>query len=383
MFIRPNPASGVPIYLQLVEQVREAVEIGALRPGDPLPDVTPMAEELVVHPAVVARAYRELAAEHVIAWRPDAQARVGDVPVPAASRRTTRNGPAAGLRSSRELARENSRLTAQIAAALADRVARDHELDRAWDVQRRLFPQGSLVADGLDHAGTSRPALGVGGDYYDFIRLSDTEIGIAIGDVSGKGMSAALLMASLRAYLHGLTTQRMTDVAEVMATLNRLVLESSSSNRFASFFYARYDTRTRVLEYVNAGHNPPVIISGGGNRAPALGFGDASAAIVRLATTGPVIGLIPGSSYASQRVQLHEGDLFVLFTDGITEAMTVTGDEWGEERLLDVIAANRDLTPNALVDRIMDACDRFVGDCPQHDDMTVIAVRAVERRDAR
>jgi sigma-B regulation protein RsbU (phosphoserine phosphatase) len=284
-----------------------------------------------------------------------------------------RSRTSARPRSSRELALENSRLTAQIAAEVANRAERTRELECAREVQERLFPQTCPPIAGLDYAGACRPALGVGGDYYDFIRLSGTELGIAIGDVSGKGIPAALLMATLRAYLHGQTLHRVTDLAEVMVTLNRLVYESSSANRYATFFYAQYDASTRVLEYVNAGHNPPLIVRTRGDRHD----------ILRLEAGGPVIGLMQDCAYRQERVTLEEGDVLVLFTDGIIEAMNAAGEEWGEERLTQVVESNRALPARELIDHITRTSDEFVAGAAQYDDMTLITGRVVARRDGR
>src|SRR5712692_7560527 len=293
MMTRPNPSTGVPIDRQVKDEVKHALEAGAFRPGDPVPGIRPLAEELVINPNAVARAYRELEQERVITLRGGAAAGLAFTYEFA-----ERSRAAVPRRYSRELALENRRLTAQIAAEVANRVTRNRELDHAREVQQRLFPQACPPITGLDYAGACRPALGVGGDYYDFIRLSDTELGIAIGDVSGKGIPAALLMATLRAYLHGQTRPRVTDLAEVAVNLNRLVYECSSANRYATFFYAQYDSSTRLLEYVNAGHNPPLIFGARSGRH----------AVLRLDVGGPVIGLMPDCSYVQQRVTLEEGD---------------------------------------------------------------------------
>ena len=363
MFLRPNASSGVPVYRQLMEQVRDALDSGALRPGDPLPAIRPLAEQLVINPNAVAKAYRELEHDRVITVRPGAA-------MGLAVGHEFAERPRADLpgRSSRELILENSRLAARIAAEVAHRVERNHELDSAREVQQRLFPQAYPPIAGLDYAGACRPARGVGGDYYDFIRLSDTELGIAIGDVSGKGISAALLMATLRAYLHVQTQGRVTDLAGVMMSLNRLVYESSSANRYASFFYAQYDSSTRVLEYVNAGHNPPLIFRTSDQHD-----------VLRLEVGGPVIGLIPTCSYVAQSVTLEEGDVLVLFTDGISEAMNAAGEEWGDERLTQVIAANRALPARQLIDRIMRTSDEFVAGAAQYDDMTLVTAKVTAR----
>lgn len=263
------------------------------------------------------------------------------------------------------LALENSRLTAEIAAEVAQREKANRELEIAREVQERLFPQECPPIAGLDYAGACRPALGVGGDYYDFIRRSDSELGVAIGDVSGKGIPAALLMATLRAYLRGQTIGGESDLAGMMANLNALVFESSAANRYATFFYGHYDASARVLHYVNGGHNPPLVLRRSGDE------------IVHLATGGPVIGLLEDCRYEQGSIALEPGDVLVAFTDGITEAMNAADEEWGEERLVEVLLPHRMLPPRQLIDRLMRAADEFVDAAPQHDDMTLVVMRLV------
>ena len=263
------------------------------------------------------------------------------------------------------LALENGRLTAAITAEVAARVKQKRELEIAHEVQERLFPQEYPVFAGLDYAGSCRPALDVGGDYYDFISLSKTELGIAIGDVSGKGIPAALLMATLRAFLRGQTMQRQSDLTAVMANLNQLVYDSSPSNRYATFFYGELDTSSRVLTYVNGGHNPPMLFR----------HSDGGCDVVRLDAGGPVIGLMEDCFYQQGRVTLETGDVLVAYTDGISESMNDADDEWGEDRLKDAVRPDRAVLARDLIDRIMKSADAFVAHAPQHDDMTVVVVR--------
>jgi sigma-B regulation protein RsbU (phosphoserine phosphatase) len=265
------------------------------------------------------------------------------------------------------LALENGRLTEAIKLEVAAREKHKRELEIAHEVQERLFPQEYPLIPGLDYAGACRPALGVGGDYYDFILLSKTELGIAIGDVSGKGIPAALLMATLRAYLRGQTIHRQRDLTAVMATLNRLVYESSAANRYATFFYAEFDAASRALNFVNAGHNSPMVFR----------QTDGGREVLRLDTGGPVIGLMEGCCYRQGRVALEAGDVLVAYTDGISEAMNAGDDEWGDERLMDAVRANPTVAARALIDRLMTSADAFVAGAPQHDDMTLIVVRAI------
>jgi sigma-B regulation protein RsbU (phosphoserine phosphatase) len=265
------------------------------------------------------------------------------------------------------LALENGRLTQAIAAEIAVREKHKRELEIAHEVQERLFPQAYPPIAGLDYAGACRPALGVGGDYYDFILLSKTELGIAVGDISGKGIPAALLMATLRAYLRGQTLQRNADLTVVMANLNKLVFESSDANRYATFFYGEYDASSRALNYVNAGHNPPMLFR----------KKDDGQQVVRLDTGGPVIGLMEDCVYSQGSVVLEPGDILVAYTDGINEAMNATDEEWGEERLMNAVAANRRASARELIERLMVSADAFVAGAPQHDDMTFSIVRVI------
>jgi sigma-B regulation protein RsbU (phosphoserine phosphatase) len=267
------------------------------------------------------------------------------------------------------LALENGRLTDAIRAEVAEREKQKRELEIAHEVQNRLFPQSYPPMPGLDYAGACRPAMGVGGDYYDFIPLSKTQLGIAIGDVSGKGIPAALLMATLRAFLRGQTTQPQPDLTLVMTNLNRLVYESSPSSKYATFFYGEFDCVTREMNYVNAGHNPPMVFRKSGE-------------VVRLETGGSVIGLMPVASFDQGKVTLEPGDVFVAYTDGISEAMNAADDEWGEENMIECVSPSREFTATALIDRLMVSADEFVAGAPQHDDMTVVVARLTQSQAA-
>jgi len=264
------------------------------------------------------------------------------------------------------LALENSDLLARIATEIAAREKHKRELEIARDVQQHLFPQAYPPIAGLDYAGACRPALEVGGDYYDFIPIADGELGIAIGDVSGKGIPASLLMATLRAYLRGQTASHARHLPSLMAHLNRFVYDSSSANRYATFFYAQRDVSTRCITYVNGGHNPPLLFKAGSDDDP-----------IRLDAGGPAIGLLPEGVYAQGQIVLDPGDVIVAFTDGISEAMNAAGDEWAEDGLIEAVRGARTLPAGALIEHIMASVDAFVAGAPQHDDMTLVVVRAV------
>jgi sigma-B regulation protein RsbU (phosphoserine phosphatase) len=263
------------------------------------------------------------------------------------------------------LALENGRLTEAVKAEAAAREKRNRELELAREVQERLFPQEFPHLPGFDYAAKCRPALVVGGDYYDFIPVSDTGLVIAIGDISGKGISAALLMATLRAFLRGQTIDRHTDLTAVIANLNRLVYESSAHDRYATFFLAVVDSSSRILNYVNAGHNSPILLRSSG----------ADADVLRLDEGGTVVGLMPDGSWIQGQVILRSGDLLVAFTDGISEAMNASDEEWGVDRLIAALRSTFATPPQVILDSIMASADAFVASAPQHDDMTLIIMR--------
>lgn len=260
------------------------------------------------------------------------------------------------------LALENGRLTEAIKEETRAREKRNRELELGREVQERLFPQEYPAVQGLDYAGACRPALGVGGDYYDFLPMSNGGLGIAIGDISGKGIPAALLMATLRAFLRGQAIDHGTDLRAVIANLNRLVFESSAENRYATFFLATYDCASRVLRFVNAGHNAPMVMRSGGE-------------VLRLETGGSVVGLMSAGEWEAGEATLARGDVLVAFTDGICEAMNGEDEEWGEERMIDAVRAVQHTPARTILEHVVKSADAFVGAAPQYDDMTLIVAR--------
>lgn len=173
-------------------------------------------------------------------------------------------------------------------------------------------------------------------------------------------------MATLRAFLRGQAINSQTDLTAVITNLNRLVYESSAHNRYATFFFALMDSSSRVLIFVNAGHNSPMLFRAGGTNADLL----------RLDEGGSVVGLMQNGSWAQGQVTLEPRDLLVAFTDGVSEAMNAADEEWGEERLIAAVQATRSALPQAILDRIITSAHEFVTGAPQYDDMTLIVMRA-------
>jgi sigma-B regulation protein RsbU (phosphoserine phosphatase) len=263
------------------------------------------------------------------------------------------------------LALENARLTSAVAEEAAQREAMKREVEIAREVQERLFPQHPPEVAGLDYCGTCRPARGVGGDYYDFLLLPDGQLGVAVGDVSGKGISAALMMASLQASLRGQTMMRPEDMAALVGRVNQLVYEVSSPERYATFFFACYDAHSSLLTYVNAGHNPPMVL----NKC------SEDWKLRRLEVGGTVVGLLPHFTYSQDQVQLKHGDVLVAFTDGISEAMNSADEEWGEEKMLETLKTCDGKSAAETVACIMAAADQFTAGAKQYDDMTVVVMK--------
>jgi len=235
----------------------------------------------------------------------------------------------------------------------------NRELAIAREVQQRLFPQQCPSISGVELVGLCRPAREVGGDYYDFFTLPQGILALAIGDVSGKGVPASLLMASLQASLRGQTLAGAANIDCLMANVNSLVYAASSINRYATFFYAEYQPDRRLLTYVNDGHNPPILLRRNSD-------------VARLEAGGPPVGLLPEASYEGASVEVKPGDLLLLFTDGISEAMNVADEEWGEERLLCVLKNSSAAKPASIASALFQTADEFTGSAPQHDDMTVV-----------
>jgi len=248
---------------------------------------------------------------------------------------------------------------------VAEQEAMKRELDIARDVQAGLLPQKRPSIAGLDYDGTCRMAREVGGDYFDFLDLGEGRLGLALGDISGKGVSAALLMASLQAFLRSRARQRVDEPALLVTHVNEALVESTDSSKFATFFYAVYDAAARQLTYVNAGHNPPFLLRAG------------TSVVSRLRPTGMALGFDAGAVYGDAKEALASGDLLLAFTDGVTEALNEAGEEFGEARLAGLLVGNRHLGASELQRRIDAELEAFCGRAPQHDDVTIVVARVI------
>jgi serine phosphatase RsbU (regulator of sigma subunit)/catechol 2,3-dioxygenase-like lactoylglutathione lyase family enzyme len=251
--------------------------------------------------------------------------------------------------------------------AEAERAERDrraaYELRLAADVQARLLPQALPVARTLDFAGRCRQARRVGGDYYDCVRLGGDRLALVLADVSGKGMPAALLMASLQACVREACLAAAGDPARILAHVNRRFWEASPSSAYASAIYLEYDDGTRRVRYVNCGHPPALLLRRDGTLEP-------------LAATGTVLGLFDDWAGTVADTSLAAGDRLVLYSDGVTEALAADGSEFGEARLVEALRRAAG-SAAAIADRLTADVLAFGGGADQFDDLTLIAAVGV------
>ena len=235
------------------------------------------------------------------------------------------------------------------------------ELEIARQVQARLFPQIQPQLKTVDYAGICLQARQVGGDYFDFLNLGPERLALIIGDVSGKGIAAALLMANLQASLRSQSSLAFDQPQALLRSVNRLFYDNTSDSAYASLFFAEYDDATRRMRYANCGHLPGLLLRRDGN-------------VELLEPTSTLLGLFKDWDCSMREQELFPGDVLALYTDGVTEASNDRGEEFGERLLLEALRQHRDLPCQALLAAIVDGVRRF-GSQEQHDDITAIVAK--------
>jgi sigma-B regulation protein RsbU (phosphoserine phosphatase) len=275
-----------------------------------------------------------------------------------------------------ELAGSFNLMTASIEDLLrqaAEKKRLEEELRIAHDIQMSLLPQGPLLMPGLSVTAVCVPAREVGGDYYDFLPLDDHRVGVLIADVSGKGTSAALYMAELKGLVLSLSEIHGSP-RDLLIAANRLIAPHLDARSFITMTYAVVDLHARRMSYARAGHTPLIYV-------PGAGRGAGPNAMQILAPDGMVVGLKLDSGEMFERllheetIRLHPGDLCMFFTDGVSEAMNAADDLFGEERLGALVQEHAHLPSDELRERLLREIAAFVGDAPQHDDMTMILLK--------
>jgi sigma-B regulation protein RsbU (phosphoserine phosphatase) len=244
----------------------------------------------------------------------------------------------------------------------ADRRRLEAELELSQIVQRALLPQQLPEINGVEVAAFSRPSEIIGGDYFDFFRFKDGSEGIIIADVSGHGMSAGMLMSSLQTALRTMAPDTDSP-AEILERINRFYIHNINFTTFVTIFLARFDPATRVLHYVNAGHNPPDL------------FRKQSGDIKWLMPTSAAIGLMEDFHPRTDSVELSEGDMLLLYTDGLTEASNPHGEMFGEDRLNELILQNVGRPVSEMIQVVRQRMTAFIGDQKLQDDITIVALK--------
>ncbi|MFL6334267.1 MAG: PP2C family protein-serine/threonine phosphatase [Pyrinomonadaceae bacterium] len=261
---------------------------------------------------------------------------------------------------------ENSRFAQRLVAE--ERLRR--ELALAAEVQRRLLPERAPESVAVELAGFCQPARGVGGDYYDFIAFDNRQLGIAIADVAGKGMAAALLMSTVQATLRSLSAgsnlgpQTSHTLADMVATLNRLLCSSTGGLNYVTFFYAQFDQVTRRLAYVNAGHNPPLFFRAGHPED-----------FRQLSSGGTVVGIFEDCAYEQETVEMNAGDVLLAYTDGLSEALNASGEEFGEARIREALTETAGMSVDETRDELVRRVMEWSADTAQHDDLTFVVMK--------
>jgi len=243
---------------------------------------------------------------------------------------------------------------------LRDKLGLKGDLEVARQIQFGLLPFEPISRDGFSIATAMRPANTVGGDYFDVIELGEGRLAVAVGDVAGKGMPAALLMALLQGSLRTLVSAGLRG-RELVVKLNAHLCANIPSNRLVTLFYSELDTTTGLLEYVNCGHNPPFLVP-------------AAERPVRLAATAMALGITADTTFDSMLVEIAPGDRLVLYTDGVTEAENAKDDQFGEERLQGWIEASREEPGVRLLDGVIQEVLHFCGPVRPRDDMTLMCL---------
>jgi len=261
------------------------------------------------------------------------------------------------------------------------------ELEIAHEVQAQLFPRANVGTSTLELHGICRPARIVSGDYYDFLSYGPEQVMVAVGDISGKGISAALLMATIHSAVRAYEQEQLASVgiaaaygttsrvaafearvappapAQMLWLLNRHLFQSTQPEKYATLFLGFYDDEKHRLTYANAGHLPPIVLAADG-------------AVRRLQTGGTVVGLFPDCDYAEETVELYPGDIFIAFSDGITEPENEFG-EFGEDRLIETVAAHRHQPLERITEHVISAVQDWIGSTEQPDDITVVLARRI------
>lgn len=252
---------------------------------------------------------------------------------------------------------------ASLMEARFQRERMERELELATEIQQRFQPSEAPKMEGYEFQGISFSCYEIGGDYYDFIKMHDGRMLVALGDVSGKGTAAALLMSSVHAAIHAQVAAK-SPLDEMIRSVNLYLAENTPANRFVTLFVAILDPQTGVLRYINAGHNPPLVGRVGGE-------------IEQLSSGGLPLGLLPMADYEVGETKLNSGDAIVVYSDGVSEANNIREEEFGMDRLIDVVRRNLHGSAAGIRDKVESALSSFTQTAPANDDITLVIVKKI------
>jgi sigma-B regulation protein RsbU (phosphoserine phosphatase) len=258
------------------------------------------------------------------------------------------------------IAKQRTRLVTEVRR---QRDEYEHDLILASQVQRRVLPK-PLICSSLELAAAMQPAQLLGGDYYDFYKISEEVVDVVIADVSGHGAAASLLMPSLAVALR-LRARELDGPAAIIKDLDGVFRQITNAATFVTMFYARFDQSKKTLQYANGGHNPPLLVRPKTGESLLLDAG------------GPILGILPQAQFSNTLVTLDQGDILTLFTDGVTEQENEAGDEFSISRLEELVRSKETEPASALVTQISEAVSTFAGEKPQADDLTVVVVKVL------
>ncbi len=252
---------------------------------------------------------------------------------------------------------------ASLMDARLERERMERELELATEIQQRFQPSAPPIVDGYQFQGISFSCYEIGGDYYDFVPRHDGKMLIALGDVSGKGTAAALLMSSLHAAIHAQVSAK-TELGLAISSVNHYLAENTPANRFVTLFATELNPETGHLRYINAGHNPPLI-------------GRADGTVLQLSSGGFPLGIISGAEFEIGEITLESGDVLVIYSDGVSEANNLAGEEFGMDRLINVVKSNLKASASGLRDKVESALSSFTQTAPANDDITLVIVKRI------
>lgn len=265
------------------------------------------------------------------------------------------------------------------------------EFKVAGEVQSYLLPQSLPEMNTIKYMGMCKSNGYVSGDYYDFILVESNKLGIALGDVAGKGISGAMLMANLQGLLRSYAPMYGKNIVELMNKINHSVYASTDTNRFVTLFYGVYDDSSRLLTYVNAGQSYPILFRRTNTKHPTSTFldiynrdlvpggkfGSNYFEKVKIDSNSTVLGAFPDSTFTQHVVQLNRGDIIIIFSDGISDARDYSNNDYGEDRIAAIIEQNSELSPNKLHEAIINDVNSFVGAENQFDDITLVVAKVI------